>query len=154
MINNINEAVAYLKNAIENNTSALRVVDNFPGTAAGYPLQSSAVVVGVKSAKIPFTGCYFLGKDEKNNTYYGTMAELTFSLKICLPKTENGADCYPICDDIMYACSKCSQFKLLYFGLGKMEFHRLLGAITLDAELKVTLPFTTFVESGMGEITG
>ena len=154
MINNVTEAVSALKNSINQAIPDLKVVENFPADAADYPMQRSALVVGIKSAKIPSAGCFYLGEDSKNNTYYGTVAEIEFSLKICMPKTQNGAECYPIFDKIMYACTRCECFSMLEFKVGKMEYHRLMGAVTLDTEIKASVPFATLVTSGIGEVEG
>lgn len=153
MINTLTEAVSALKNTIDQTLPRLKVVDNFPADIADYPMQQPALVVGVKSAKIPYSGCYYLGMDSEENSYYGTTAEIEFSLKICIPKTQNGAECYPLFDDIIYACTRCNGLSILEFRVGKMEYHRLMGAVTLDTELKAAVPLVTFKEKNIGEVT-
>ena len=137
MMASFEEVTAELISLLESGCEGISFVRSFPGDITEFPVKRPTVSVGISRAELPMGECFYLGADVDANDHYGAMASVDFRLQICVPKTGAGKEAYVAFDSIADACLGDTELHIISLGCGDINYNRIMGALVLDAEIKV-----------------
>ncbi len=133
MLNNVVEVNNYILNKLSAECKDLKFVSAFPSEISEFPIKKPIASVGIVKATVPISKCIVEGFDDSGKTHYGTTADFELSLKICVPKTMSGLECYKAFDKIADACLRLDEVAVIKVYCEDIKYNRNMGALVLSA---------------------
>lgn len=145
MLNNVVDVNNYILNKLSSICKNLKIVSAFPSQISEFPIKKPIASVGVVKATIPIANCIVEGTNTAGKVRYGTTADFELSLKICVPKTMSGLECYRAFDEVADACLRLDEVWVTKVYCEDIKYNRNMGALVLTAgiTLKAELEDTT-----------
>ena len=119
----------------------------YPSDLTQFPIKRPTVSVGLKKANLPFSEGTFSGPDVNLNKYYGITLTASYELKICVPKTMSGEDCYKAFDEIADALLGCNDLYIINVYCADISYDRVMGALVLTAGVDLSADLYNIVEA-------
>lgn len=138
-MNDLCDALNYVFNTLSEKCESYDFVYSFPERHSKFPIASPCVSVGISEAEIPVKSADYIALSAGKLKRYGTDAVCKIAIKICVPKTAEGLECYKAFDDIAAACMYLNEVDVTALKCGKISYNRLMGALVLDAELQINV---------------
>ena len=143
MLNCIVDISDYLLRQLNSKCKSIKFLPAFPSEISEFPIKQPTASLGIISGIVPLTECIFDGLDDKGNKYYGTTATCEFSLKICVPKTMAGIECYKAFDKIADVCLQLEDVVITNIYCGSIKYNRTMGALVLTAGINLSAELGT-----------
>ncbi len=146
MLNCIVDINDYLLTQLKTKCKNIKFLPAFPSEISEFPIKQPTASLGIISGIVPFDECIFDGLDAEGNKYYGTTATCEFSLKICVPKTMAGIECYKAFDKIADACLQLDKVIITNLYCRSIKYNRTMGALVLTAGINLSAELGTVIE--------
>lgn len=132
MLNNVVDVNNYVINKLGSICENIKFVSAFPSEISEFPIKVPIASVGVVKATVPIANCIVEGTNKSGQTRYGTTADFELSLKICVPKTMSGIECYRAFDVIADACLRLDEIWVTKVYCEDIKYNRNMGALVLS----------------------